>query len=66
MVGQGALRVLSPPSVNFSTASNGRTYYKVNKQDFLQVFQGSGIGNIEDNLTSNNNNNDDTCFLGSL
>ena len=25
---------------------------KVNKQDFLQVFQGSGIGKIEDNLTS--------------
>ena len=24
----------------------------VNKQDFLQVFQGSGIGKIEDNLTS--------------
>ena len=26
----------------------------VNKQDFLQVFQGSGIGKIEDNLTSAN------------
>ena len=25
---------------------------KVNKQDFLQVFQGSGIGKMEDNLTS--------------
>ena len=25
---------------------------KVNKQDFLQVFQGSGIGKIEDNLKS--------------
>ena len=36
---------------------------KVNK---LRLIQGSGIGNIEDNLTSNNNNNDDTCFLGSL
>ena len=24
----------------------------VNKQDFLQVFQGSGIGKMEDNLTS--------------
>ena len=24
----------------------------LNKQDFLQVFQGSGIGKIEDNLTS--------------
>ena len=24
----------------------------VNKQDFLQVFQGSGIGKREDNLTS--------------
>ena len=23
---------------------------KVNKQDFLKVFQGSGIGKIEDNL----------------
>ena len=25
---------------------------KVNDQDFLQVFQGSGMGKIEDNLTS--------------
>ena len=25
---------------------------RINKQDFFQVFQGSGIGNIEDNLTS--------------
>ena len=25
---------------------------KVNIQDFLQVFQGSGIGKMEDNLTS--------------
>ena len=25
---------------------------KVDKQDFLQVFQGSGIGKIEDNLMS--------------
>ena len=25
---------------------------KVNKQDFLQVFQGSGIGKIEDKLRS--------------
>ena len=25
---------------------------QVNKQDFLQVFQGSGLGKIEDNLTS--------------
>ena len=24
---------------------------KVNKQDLFQVFQGSGIGNTEDNLT---------------
>ena len=24
----------------------------VNQQDFLQVFQGSGIGKMEDNLTS--------------
>ena len=27
-------------------------WIKVNKQDFLQVFQGSGIGKIEDNLRS--------------
>ena len=27
-------------------------YFKVNKQDFLQVFQGSGIGKKEDKLTS--------------
>ena len=26
--------------------------YGGNKQDFLQVFQGSGIGKMEDNLTS--------------
>ena len=26
--------------------------FLVNKQDFLQVFQGSGIGKIEDNLRS--------------
>ena len=25
---------------------------KVDKQDFLQVFQGSGMGKMEDNLTS--------------
>ena len=25
---------------------------KVNKQDFLQVFQGSGIGKMEENFTS--------------
>ena len=28
------------------------TCLKVNIQDFLQVFKGSGIGKIEDNLTS--------------
>ena len=27
-------------------------FTKVNKQNFLQVFQGNGIGNMEDNLTS--------------
>ena len=26
--------------------------HKINKQDFLQVFQGSRIGKMEDNLTS--------------
>ena len=31
---------------------NDQACGKVNKQDFLQVFQGSGIGKIEDNLTS--------------
>ena len=25
---------------------------EINKQDFLQVFQGNGIGKMEDNLTS--------------
>ena len=29
-----------------------RVHLKVNIQDFLQVFQGSGIGKMEDNLTS--------------
>ena len=29
-----------------------RQWYKVNEQDFLQVFQSSGIGKMEDNLTS--------------
>ena len=27
-------------------------FCQVNKQDFLQVFQGSGIGKIDDNLRS--------------
>ena len=44
--------------------------FKVNKQDFFQVFQGSGIGKMEDNLTSANPfflyNNGSLVDLGSL
>ena len=34
------------------SSSRYQQHLKGNKQDFLQVFQGSGIGEIEDNLTS--------------
>ena len=37
---------------NVDSSRRGDREYQVNKQDFLQVFQGSGIGNMEDNLTS--------------
>ena len=45
--GQWQLKLLSS-----SVGVHLHTYEKVNIQDFLQVFQGSGIGKIDDNLTS--------------
>ena len=39
----------NPLQVQHHDAKDG--VLKVNKQDFLQVFQGSGIEKIEDNLT---------------
>ena len=37
---------------------------KVNIQDFLQVFQGSGIGKMEDNITVMNAENDSLKLVG--